>query len=368
MNMRKSNLLVAMAGLATLTLASAAAAQQTTANRGQWVAPRTEFGHPDLQGNWSNATLTPLSRPPGQGPVLTPEQVAQIEGGVQNLVEHLLQPSDPNRSAPDPGQGAAGLPPSVLTASFSAAGGGTGGYDIVYIDPGERIAVVNGEPRSSIITFPANGRVPATTPEVAQWRAQQNESRRGWGQYDHPEMRPIADRCIMSFGSNAGPPMLPNGFYNNNYTIAQSPDHVLIMTEMIHDARIIKLGNGPRLPDDVRPWMGDSWGHWEGETLVIETTNIHPLQGPQNTPTDGLKVIERLTRVSPETILYEFRIESPWFVEPWGGQLPMNRLDGKVYEYACHEGNYAMKNILSGARFEEARQAEAQQQGGGAPR
>jgi hypothetical protein len=338
-----------------------AAQQASSGSATQWIAPRTEHGHPDLQGDWSNGTLTSLERRPGVGPVLSAEQVAEIEGGVAAFLEEGAQPSDPNRPAPQAGGADFSTTQSVLTGSFNAASGGTGGYNTVYIEPGERVAVVNGEARSSLITFPANGRVPALTPEAQQWRAEQGASRRQFGQFDHPELLSIGDRCILSFGSNAGPPMLPNGFYNNNYTIVQNADHVLIMTEMVNDIRVIRLGEGPRLPAHMRPYMGDSWGRWEGETLVVETTNFHPAQRIQNTPSDDLRVIERFTRVGPDTILYEFTVDNPSvFTETWGGQLPMHRMDGRVYEYACHEGNYSMQNILSGARFQEEQDREAQ--------
>jgi hypothetical protein len=345
--------------LAGLGFAPASVAAQVAAAAGQWVAPRTEHGHPDLQGNWSNATLTPIERHAGRGPVLSAGEVAEIEGGVQALIEEGTQPSDPNRPPPPAGGDDTALPASILTASFIAAGGGTGGYNIVYIESGDRVAVVNGEARSSLITFPETGRVPPLTPEAQQWRLARFASRQGFGQFDHPELRSLAERCILSFGSNAGPPMLPNGFYNNNYTIVQNADHVAIMTEMINDVRIIRLGEGPRLPPQVRPWMGDSWGRWEGETLVVETTNIHPQQGYNLTPSDHLRVIERFTRIDPETILYEFTMDDPTvYTEPWGGQVPMKRMNDRVYEYACHEGNYSLQNILSGARYQEGREAE----------
>jgi hypothetical protein len=171
-------------------------------------------------------------------------------------------------------------------------------------------------------------------------------------------MRPLAERCIMSFGSNAGPPMLPNGFYNNNYQIVQTKDHVMIMTEMVHDVRVIRLGNVARLPGHVRPWMGDSIGRWEGDTLVVETTNFHPQQVFRGA-SDNLKVVERFMRTGPDTILYRFTIEDPTtFVAPWSGEVPFNRTDELIYEYACHEGNYALANVLSGERNREKREAE----------
>ena len=176
---------------------------------------------------------------------------------------------------------------------------------------------------------------------------------KGRGQYNHPEFRPLAERCIMSFGSNAGPPMLPNYFYNNNYTIVQTKDHVMILIEMVHDVRIIRMGD-EHLPTNVRPWMGDSIGRWEGDTLVVETTNFHPLQSFRGA-SENLKVTERFTRADADTILYKFTIDDPTtFASPWSGEVPFKRTDELIYEYACHEGNYALSNILSGERDREA--------------
>jgi hypothetical protein len=156
--------------------------------------------------------------------------------------------------------------------------------------------------------------------------------------------------------------MLPNYFYNDNYTIVQTADAVLIFTEMVHDARIIRMGNGPRLPSHITPYMGDSWGHWEGDTLVIETTNIHPAQAVTlYGASSSMKVTERISRADERTLLYRFTVEDPaTFTEAWGGEVPFRRLDGMLYEYACHEGNYALSNVLSGARDEERRKAGKQ--------
>jgi hypothetical protein len=153
--------------------------------------------------------------------------------------------------------------------------------------------------------------------------------------------------------------MLPNYFYNNNYTIVQTRDHVLIMTEMVHDARIIRIGTGPRLPAHIQPYMGDSWGRWVGDTLVIETTNFHPAQAASfYGTTPGMRVTERLSRTGDRTLLYRFTVEDPeTWSEAWGGELPFQRMDDLIYEYACHEGNHALANVLSGARDEERRAA-----------
>ena len=350
-----SFLVLGLAGASVGVAPLFAAAVELTPDQRQWVMPRTSDGHPDLQGNWSNATITPLGRPRGQGPVLTPDQVAEIEGRREEFIEVLSATSDPDREAPAVG--------GVRTGDFAfdAASGGTGGYNYVYIDGGDRVAIYNGESRSSLVTNPADGRIPSLTPEARQRRSERSEFNRQFGAYDNPENRPLSDRCLMSFGSNAGPPMLPNYFYNNNYTIVQTADHIMIMTEMVHDVRIIRMGERVPLPEQVRPWMGDSWGHWEGDTLVIETTNLHPLQRFNGNPSDNLKVIERLTRVDQSTINYEFTVIDPeTYTAEWGGEVPMKALDGLIYEYACHEGNYALGAILSGARYQERLEAENQ--------
>ncbi len=350
-----SLLVLGLAGASVGVAPLFAAAVELTPDQRQWVMPRTSDGHPDLQGNWSNATITPLGRPRGRGPVLTPDQVAEIEGRREEFIEVLSATSDPNREAPAVG--------GVRTGDFAfdAASGGTGGYNYVYIDGGDRVAIYNGESRSSLVTNPADGRIPSLTPEARQRRSERGEFNRQFGAYDNPENRPLSDRCLMSFGSNAGPPMLPNYFYNNNYTIVQTADHIMIMTEMVHDVRIIRMGERVPLPEQVRPWMGDSWGHWEDDTLVIETTNLHPLQRFNGNSSDNLKVIERLTRVDQSTINYEFTIIDPeTYTAEWGGEVPMKALEGLIYEYACHEGNYALGAILSGARYQERLEAEDQ--------
>ncbi len=315
--------------------------------------PRTPDGRPDLQGNWSNATITPVQRPPGQGPVLTSEQVRAIEGERQGFIAELSAPSDPDREAPPVGGSYTGNP------LFDAASGGSGGYNYFYIDGGDLVAIVDGEPRSSLVTSPADGRIPAFTEEGRARLAERQRLQSRFGEYDNPENRPLGERCIKSFGSNAGPPMLPNYFYNNNYTIVQTPDHVMIMTEMVHDVRIIRLGERRPLPDHIRPWFGDSWGRWEGDTLVVETTNLAERQLSEHAyvypgGSDRMRVIERFTRADANSLHYEFTVIDPeTYVEPWSGEVPFKRLDALVYEYACHEANYALFNVLSGARAQE---------------
>ena len=325
---------------------------QLAASPSGWTVPRTPLGHPDLQGNWSNATITPIQRPEGQGPVHAPEDVARMEERLRGAIASGYADSDPDREAPPVGGVFTGDP------RYDAASGGTGGYNAFYIDAGERVAVFNGEARTSLIVDPGNGRLPPLTGEGRARMEERRRLARQFGAYDNPENRPLAERCIMSFGSNAGPPMLPNYFYNNNYTIVQTPGHVMIMTEMVHDVRIIRMGEPRPLPAHIRPWMGDSWGRWEGDTLVVETTNLHPDQTLQGIPpSENMKVTERFTRAGEHVVHYEFTVDDPvTFERPWSGEVPFTRLNGLVYEYACHEANYALENVLRGARAQERRQ------------
>ena len=331
---------------------STAAAQNRASDAEKWEVPRTPDGHPDLQGNWTNQTLTPLQRRAGQGPVYTLEEVARIEQGSVDRFVRGEQPSDPNRPAPEAGQD-------------------VGAYNNVYFEFGHQVAVVNGEPRTSLVTFPSDGRIPAFTPEGERQIQEARDLKAQFEEFDHPELRPIAERCVASYGSPAGPPMLPTTGYNSNYTIVQTDDHVLIMTEMVHDARIIRIGSGPRLPSHIRPWFGDSWGRWEGDVLVVETTNINPRQefsanvgatlgGAQDPhPSEQMKVTERFSRVDEETILYEFTVDDPTvYTVSWGGQIPMVALHDNLYEYACQEGNYGLENVLRGARYQERMEAQ----------
>ncbi len=323
-----------------LCLAIAVAGLLSPAAAQQWVMPRTPEGHPDLQGNWTNVTLTPFQRAEGQGPVFTADEVAQREQGAVDRLVNGAQPSDPDRPAPP-------------------AGGNIGAYNSVYFEQGTGVAVINGEFRASLLTNPSDGRRPDLTPQAEERIQERREFRSQFGQFDNPENRSLIERCLL-FAGNAGPPMIPNGAYNNNYTIVQTADDVMIHPEVVHDTRIIRLGEPDPLPAHVRPWMGDSWGRWEGDVLVVETTNISPLQVLRGIPpTESLKVIERFTRVDEETILYEFTIDDPTtYTQPWGGEVPFRKVDHLLYEYACHEGNYALANILTSARYLEGQAAQ----------
>ena len=327
---------------ATPGVVSAVAAQ--TRASGQWEVPRTLDGRPDFQGNWSNSTLTPLQRAPDTGPVYTLEEVAERER------------TDGSCPA-NPGTVMCGRTERT-TGSAEARLSGVE-YNEVYWERGSRVAVVNGESRTSLITHPADGRRPATTPEAQRMMQERRDLRSPFGQYDHPELRPMAERCIM-FGSPVGPPMMPTGAYNSNYIIVQTDDYLMIMSEMVHDARIIRIGERQPMRKDVRPWFGNSWGRWEGDALVVETTNINPQQTISGVPpSEDARVIERFTRVDEETILYEFTIDDPtMWTEPWGGEIPIKKFDARLYEYACHEGNYSLAGVLGGARYQERMEAQ----------
>ena len=273
--------------VAVLALGSAGAqapakpAAKPAAPTRPWAVPRTPDGKPDLQGNWSNATITPLERLGGGDLVLSEDAAALQEKRARLGLAAREADSDPNREAPPKGGSQrpvspGGDEPTYLDRLWQAGAGTVGGYNSFWIDPGERVTRIDGQPRSSLLIDPPDGRVPALTPDGrARIAAAAAERKKQGGEFDHPELRPLAERCIMSFGNNAGPPMLPNYFYNNNYTIVQTRDHVMIMTEMVHDARVVRIG-GTHPPASVRPWMGDSIGRWEGDTLVIETTNFSP--------------------------------------------------------------------------------------------
>ncbi len=239
-----------------------------------------------------------------------------------------------------------------LRPEFAAAGGDVGGYNRGWLDPGSTVMRVGGEPRTAFLTTP-DGRVPA---KIAG--APRQTFARGAGSFDNPENRSLGERCMISFGRNGGPPMLPNGFYNNNYRFVQSKDAIAIEVEMDHDVRTIRMNAKDHLPASLRPWFGDSIGHFDGDTLVVETTNI-----PQEQAYAGswkeLKVTERFTRVAKDRLLYQYTIEDPtMWDKPWGGEYEFAPLNGRLMEYACHEGNYALEGILAGARQGEAAQDE----------
>ncbi len=348
--------------------APAALAQSPTAQTAQkydptkpyppYTAPKLKIGQPDLQGFWHNTTLTKMTRPAGvKSLVYTEEEVGKIE---QEMVEEIEEGNAPTAAdAP-----AEYVIPKDIKPEYLAGGGATGGYNRFWIDPGNHVMRVNGQPRSSIITTPTGtapprkaGATPAPAPEPPAFVKLLGPTPPRGQSFDNPESR-ATERCIISFGRNAGPPMFANGFYNNSYQIVQSPDHVVIATEMVHDARIVRL-NSKHRADDVRPYFGDSIGWWDGDTLVVETTHIPQSQQFMGSWKD-LKVTERFRRVADDRLYYGFTIEDPTLWDaPWGGEYEFAALNGKMYEYACHEGNYALQGILEGARVMEAREAAA---------
>jgi hypothetical protein len=292
-----------------------------------WTAPRTADGHPDLQGIWTNATLTKLERPKDfEGKVTVSDADAKaFEKGDADELKKEDGASD-------------GL---IIAAAGSS---GTGGYNTLFVDHGTELARVDGVKRTSLIIDPPDGRIPALTPAARE----QNARTRRVNSYDSVQDRPLSERCLIGFGSTAGPPMLPV-LYNNTYQIVQTGDYVMIMIEMIHDARIVRI-NGTHAAANVRQWFGDSIGHWEGDTLVVDTTNFTDKTRFRGS-SENLHVIERFTRVGPGTILYKATVDDPTtFTKNWTLEYPFVATAGPVYEYACHEGNYAMTDILGGAR------------------
>jgi hypothetical protein len=317
--------------------------------------PRMPDGKPDLQGLYDLAMLTPVERPNNLPAVLTDEQAAKLEKDVAARNDALAAPIKGDRAAPPKG-GDGSVGPA----------GNVGGYNSFWIDRGTHYSTVDGQKRSSIVMDPADGRVPAMTEEARKRQASRFAAARlqsdatessdpglePAGAYDDPERRPLGERCLIGFGSTSGPPILPNYFYNNLHQIVQTSDHVMILTEMVHDARIIRL-NAQHAPPSVRKWLGDSIGHWEGDTLVVETTNFTDKTRFRGT-TENLKVTERFTRVDANSLKYRFTIEDPnTWDKPWTGEYTWPITQDHLYEYACHEGNYAMGNILRGARLRE---------------
>ncbi len=305
-------------------------------------APRTADGHPSLQGMWTNNTITPLERPPelADRQFLTQEEQAAMELAVAAATAEADLPSDPNRPPPTKDQ-------IDLEDSYNA----------FWFDDGTKVAIYNGERRTSLVVDPPDGRIPALTP-AAQARLAAAAEERAREPYRGPESRSLAERCLLSFGSSSGPPMLPI-LYNNHYQIVQSPGYVMILVEMVHDARIIRIDAEP-LPAAMSPWMGDSIGRWEGETLVVETRNIHPQQTYRGSG-EQFQTVERFTRVGPDTMNYSVTVTDPeTFSRPWTAEIPMLRTQDKMFEYACHEGNYALPGILAGARVQERDAGAAQ--------
>jgi len=308
-----------------------------------YVAPKNAMGQPDITGVWSNATTTPFERPARfkDQKALTEEQAAQVQGGAEAYRIAGDAPTDPSSGAP--------------TDKNTNAG-----YNRFWTDPGTQVMRVKGEPRSSMITSTANGRVPprkADAPPLPKRASSASLSDEDAGPdagpRDGPEQRGLSERCVF-FLTGTGPVLRPV-LYNNNYQITQGTDAVAIWVEMVHDTKIVRL-NSKHRTDGIRPWMGDSIGWYEGDTFVSETTNFPAEQQRAFfNASDALKVTERFTRVAENRLHYSFTVEDPkvW-AEPWGGEYEFWASEG-IYEYACHEGNTGMEGILAGGRADDRR-------------
>jgi hypothetical protein len=285
-----------------------------------------QSGRGTLEGTWTFSTLTPLERPAEFA-----GRAAITDGEAQRWVAQVLERNNRDRR-----DGGAGVDVARAVNDY-------------WFDRGENLADNRGGRMTSLIVDPPDGRLPALTPDAQQRIAGDNADTRAHPA-DGPENRSLQERCL-SF--NAGPPMLP-GPYNNIVQIFEMPGFVIIFNEMIHDARVIPLDSRPRPPEHIRRWQGESRGRWDGATLVIETTNF-----TANTNVRGadehLRLTERLTRVNPQTLHYEFTVDNPTaFTRAWTALLPMTQTTEAMFEYACHEGNHALMDILRGARYEEA--------------
>ena len=309
--------------------------QAQTGAADQPTPPRTPWGAPDLQGVWDFRSITPLQRPEALADqeFLTEEEAANLEQETLDRNERLL-----NRPA---------RRTEVTESVDRGEDGAPGFYNNLWLDRGTTVV---GTRRTSLVIDPPDGRIPART-AAAQERV---AARAALSQRitEGPEDRSLSERCILR--GNAGPPMTPAG-YNNNVQLFQTPGYAVIFTEQIHDARIVPTNGRPHLPQHLRQWMGDSRGRWEGETLVVETSNFNNKMYFRGAG-EGMHVIERFTRADADTLNYEFTVSDPQsFTKPWTAQIPMRKSLDLIYEYACHEGNYSMESTLSGARATEKR-------------
>lgn len=315
--------------------------------------PRMPDGTPDIQGVWTNASLTRMTRSNEFKHLVIPaDKIEEItrDAYYNRRLREDNKPTDPNEGAPTDGNTAKG-------------------YNNFWIDPGSTYAKIQGSYRSSWIIEPKDGRIPYSRQgRLVRVRARtqgggEEGSGGNGGMYDGPEIRPVGERCLISFGSSAGPPM-NNVMYNNHYQFVQTPDNVMINVEMNHDVRIIDI-DGRHDHPGIREWFGSSVGRWEGDTLVVETRNVHPIQetrGAFPLSNQG-RVTERFTRISDQEMLYQFTVDDPlYYTQEWKGEMLFTRDDQQIYEYACHEGNYALPGILAGARAEEREQAKQDDQ------
>jgi hypothetical protein len=289
----------------------------------KWAPAHTADGQPDLQGVWGFATITPLERP-GE---LAGKQFFTEKEAVEYEQEFLKRNNRDRRDGP-------------TDADVSRA------YNDFWWDSGNKVVPTR---RTSLIVDPPDGKLPALTAAGQKRAADRAESRR-LHPMDGPENRPLAECCLV--WATAGPPMLPSA-YNNNIRIVQGTGYVAVLNEMIHDVRIIPLDGRPHLPRSVRLWMGDSRGRWEGNSLVVDTTNFNDKTNFRGAD-ENMHLIERFTRASDDTLIYQFTIDNETaFTKSWTAELPMTKNESPMFEYACHEGNYSLMNVLAGARSEE---------------
>ncbi len=329
--------------------------------------PRTSSGKPLLTGFYDSGTLTPVDRPQeyGDEQFMTRERANEIATRGAERRERALDASDPNRPAPQLGG---------QDGPKTGGGGGTGGYNFFWIDNGSDVVEIDGKFRTSIVNDPKNGRRPPMTAKGQRKMETNftsfsyvNDGSASWldnegsGPFDGPESLALAEHCLLGF--SAGPPMLP-GLYNNFKSISQTEDHVIILLEMVHDARVIRL-NSEHASPDMRLWLGDSVGHWDRDTLVVDTTNFRAQTGLYGGD-ENLHLVERFTLMENGNLLYSFTVDDPTaWTAPWSGEYVWKRSKEQVFEYACHEGNYAMGNILRGARILENEEVSRRSEEGG---
>jgi hypothetical protein len=343
MQLRDLIFVVAIASLLTLSAqpATAQSVARKSAKPTAWSAPRTPDGHPDFQGVWANNSATPLERPKivdGRA-YLTEQEVAALKKKAAELFD------DGNSDAAFFDQVFETVLANVkgAKAGFKSTDGETGDYSSVWTESRDW------DNRTSLITDPADGRLPSMTPQAQERQRARLVAARN--RPAGPEDRSLSERCI-----TYGTPQLVAG-YQSYRQIVQAPSAVAVVTEMIHDTRVIRLDGLPHAPSDVQTWDGDPRGHWEGDTLVVDSTNFKP-GAFRNVSTAKLHVVERFTRTGPETLEWEVRIDDPdaW-TAPWTVKINLRRAGKAVFEYACHEGNYGLTDILAGARREDADEA-----------
>jgi len=318
LNLAATGATTAVVGAVAALLGTQTSAQGPTTSA---TTLKTPWAEPDLQGIWTIEFDTPLQRPAkyANQEFFTEAQRAELDQARSGILNRRATERDVNN-----------------------------GYNGAAFFSMKRTGA-----RTSRVVDPPNGRFPPLTPEAAKRRAEHRAKAKGH-QFDGPENMSLSARCIAR--ANVGPPLLPSA-YNSNLQIVQGAGYVVIEAEMIHDARVIPTDGRPHIAKNVKQWMGDSVGHWEGNTLVIDTTNftdLNPFEDAQN-----VHVVERLTRVDADTILYQFTVEDPgMWTKPWSGELPITKMQGQLYEYACHEANYGLVNTLNGARVAEAEAAK----------